>query len=75
MTEEAKKVSALKAIRLKCLDCCAGSPAEARNCELKHCALWPFRFGKNPNRAKRPMTEEQKDALRKRFAEARANQG
>lgn len=73
MTEDSKNVSALKSIRLKCLDCSAGSPAEVRNCELKHCVLWPYRFGKNPNRAKRPMTEEQKDLLRKRFAAARAN--
>ena len=73
MTEEPKKVSALKAIRLKCLDCSAGSPVEVRNCELKHCALWPYRFGKNPNRPKRVMTEEQKAVVRERFAAAKAN--
>lgn len=42
----------VKAIRLKCLDCCAGSSAEVRQCELTSCALHRFRLGKNPNKKK-----------------------
>ena len=41
----------LKAIREKCLDCCGGSAHEVRLCTCEKCALYRFRFGKNPNRA------------------------
>lgn len=53
------KESPLKAIREKCLDCCAGQHAEVRICHLTDCALWPFRIGKNPFH-KRAMTDKQK---------------
>ena len=48
---EEKRISPLKAIRLKCLDCCCGSANEVKLCTVEKCALYPFRFGKNPNRA------------------------
>ncbi len=38
----------MKAIRLKCLDCCCGQHLEIRLCETTECALHPFRFGKRP---------------------------
>ncbi len=47
---EAKRISSLKAIRLKYLDCCCGSAMEVKRCAAQTCALWPFRLGKNPNR-------------------------
>lgn len=47
---EEKHISPLKAIRLKCLDCCCGSSNEVKLCTVKHCPLYPYRFGKNPNR-------------------------
>ena len=38
-----------RAIRAKCIECCAGSPAEVRRCHLYDCTLWPWRLGrKNP---------------------------
>ncbi len=49
----------LKAIRLKCLDCCCGSSNEVKLCTVERCALYPFRFGKNPYR--REMTPEEKE--------------
>jgi hypothetical protein len=36
-----------KAIRIKCLDC-GGSRQGVRICTSEDCALFPFRFGKNP---------------------------
>ena len=30
----------LKAIRLKCLDCCCWDYTEAKKCEIRTCALW-----------------------------------
>lgn len=41
----------MKAIRAKCLDCCCGSSNEVRLCTIEKCPLYPYRFGKNPNRA------------------------
>ena len=41
----------LQAIRSKCLDCCCGQAKEVRLCVCPDCPLFPFRFGKNPNRA------------------------
>ena len=43
-------ISPLKAIRKKCLDCSCDSVKEVRLCLIKSCALYPFRFGHNPNR-------------------------
>lgn len=48
---EEKRISPLKAIRLKCLDCSCGSPNEVKLCPVEKCPLYPFRLGKNPNRA------------------------
>lgn len=42
----------VKAIREKCLDCMSGQTSEVRQCPCKDCSMWPFRMGKNPNRAK-----------------------
>ena len=42
------KVSPLKAIRLKCLDCSGGSAQEVKNCALSECPLFPYRFASNP---------------------------
>ena len=41
----------IKAMRKKCLDCCAGSRKEVRECPVIDCALYPYRFGKRPTKA------------------------
>ena len=61
----------VKAIRAKCIDCCCGSTAEVKDCPAVNCPLYPFRFGKNPYRQRREMTEEQKQVLADRLREAR----
>lgn len=61
----------VKAIRKFCLECCLESAAEVKACPCQGCALYPFRLGKNPYRAKRQMTDEQKEAAKIRLAEAR----
>lgn len=38
----------MKAIRLKCLDCCCGQVQEIRECTITGCALWPYRMGRRP---------------------------
>ena len=62
----------VKAIREKCLDCCCFSAAEVSLCSVERCPLYPFRFGKNPYRAKREMTAEQLKAARERMQRANA---
>jgi hypothetical protein len=42
------RVSPLRALRMKCLDCCNGSAQEVRLCTAVDCPSWPFRMAKNP---------------------------
>lgn len=37
--------SRARAIRLKCLDCCAGQPKMVRDCPCQDCTLWIWRMG------------------------------
>ena len=64
-------MSALAAIRVKCLDCCCGNRNEVKRCAIQTCALWPYRLGKT-GRARRPMTEEQRAQATERLRLARA---
>lgn len=68
---EEKRISALKAIRLKCLDCCCGSSYEVKLCTAAGCPLYPFREGHNPYIAKREYTDEQKEAIKARLSGSR----
>lgn len=43
-----KRITPLKAIRQKCLDCCAFQINEVRVCPSVDCPLWKFRLGKHP---------------------------
>jgi len=43
-----KKLTPMRAIRKKCLDCCADSQMEVRLCDIKDCPLHPYRMGKRP---------------------------
>jgi hypothetical protein len=61
----------LKAIRLRCLDCCCGSASEVRKCAAVACPSWPFRLGVNPFREKRVLSPEQKQAAAERLARSR----
>lgn len=44
----AAKLTPIKAIREKCIDCCCGDKTEVRLCPIKKCTLWPYRMGKRP---------------------------
>lgn len=70
MTDQ-KITNPVKAIRAKCLDCSNNSATEVRLCPIKECPLYQFRFGKNPHRAKREMTEEQRAVCAERLRAAR----
>ncbi len=43
------KMTPIKSIRAKCVDCCCNQVAEVRLCESKTCALWPYRMGHRPD--------------------------
>ena len=45
-----KRLTPIKAIRAKCLDCSGFQPSEVRNCYITECPIFPYRMGKNPNR-------------------------
>lgn len=45
-----KTISALKAIRQKCLDC-STTARDVRACNISKCPLWPYRFGVTPDTA------------------------
>lgn len=64
----------MKAIKAKCLDCCCGNAAEVKLCPAQDCPLHPFRLGRNPFRAKREYSDEERAALAERLAAARAKQ-
>ena len=64
-----QKLTPIKAIRKHCLDCCCNSSNEVKLCQVESCALHPFRFGENPYRKKRELTEEQME-MRKRIVAA-----
>jgi len=57
-----RRLTPIKAIRAKCLDCMGGSSKEVRLCNIPECSLFPYRMGKNPARAKNGKGV-QKDAL------------
>jgi formate-dependent nitrite reductase cytochrome c552 subunit len=67
-----KITSPLKAIHEKCYECSGDQWNEVRQCVVYNCALYPFRFGKNPFRTIRNLTEEQKQASAERLAKYRA---
>lgn len=61
----------VKAIRAKCLDCSCQQPMEVKLCATTKCPLYPFRMGTNPYRAKRVMTEEQRERAAEQLSKFR----
>ena len=68
---ESSIASPVKAIRAKCLDCCAGSVVEVRECPVAGCPLHPYRMGRNPFRQKRKLSADQIARLRSGLDRAR----
>ena len=65
------RVSPLRALRLKCLDCCNGSSQEVRLCTAVDCPSWPFRMGRNPWSG--PASEARREHGRRMGLERAAN--
>lgn len=45
---ETVELTPIKAMRLKCLDCCAWQQSEVKRCTAKLCPLYPYRMGHRP---------------------------
>jgi hypothetical protein len=67
-----EKLTAIQAIRARCIDCCAGATVEVRRCTAVYCPSWPFRMGFDPWRERRVLEPEQKRILGERLAKARS---
>jgi hypothetical protein len=67
------KTAILQAIRHKCLDCSCYQPVEVRECPVTRCALWPYRFGTDPEPCK--SRGFAKSAVYTGHSEARAAEG
>ena len=39
----------IKAIRMKCLECCNWSRPEVARCQIRDCSLWAYRMGRRPS--------------------------
>jgi hypothetical protein len=52
--------SPIKALRLRCIDCCSGSVVEVARCVATSCPSWPFRLGASPWRKELSETERQR---------------
>ena len=63
--QQTQRLTPLKAIRAKCLECSCNSVNEVKHCPIDSCSLFPYRLGKNPY-IKREYTEEQRAAMRER---------
>ena len=63
------KTELLKIIRQKCLDCVCFQAKEVELCPSEHCALWPFRYAKDPY--KMPLSDKQREARLKALNRAR----
>jgi len=66
-----KVLSPTKAIREKCLECSCWQNEEVKECPATDCALYPFRFGKDPGRKKVVMSAERKETLKKQLETGR----
>ena len=45
------KLTPMKAIRKKCLDCCCGQIVDVRLCTIKDCPLHCYRMGHRPKQS------------------------
>jgi len=52
------RVTPMRAIRAKCIDCCCGNMAEVRRCTAEKCPLYRYRMGHRPTGGEDTISEE-----------------
>ena len=72
---ETSRKNPVKAIRLKCLECSGGSSVEVQQCPVTDCAIYPFRFGRNPFRTVRELSDEEREKLAEHMRTVRQKRG
>jgi len=60
-------LSPLKTIRQHCLEC-GGTINEVKLCPCVDCKLYPYRFGHDPRKAKKVLTEEERKKIRQQLS-------
>ena len=63
-------LSRTRAIRQKCIECCAGNAAEVRRCHITDCTLWPWRLGRGSLARLSTSKTDRLSAVRPKFEEA-----
>jgi hypothetical protein len=58
-----KTITKAKAIRAKCLDCCAFQQGEVKKCVSYDCPLYPFRFGNEKGNERKWIPEDHEDEI------------
>lgn len=69
-------MTALQAIKAKCLECCAGDRKAAKECMVVKCPIYQFLKEKSLEKASKPkrvLSDEQKAELAKRLKKYREN--
>ena len=56
-----ERLTRTKAIRMKCLDCCADQLAEVRKCPATNCTLWRYRMGHEENDELKPVRKKSEE--------------
>ena len=67
------KKSILQAIKKFCFECSGKSNKELANCSAIKCPLHIYRNGKDPNKAKKNLTDEQRNLLAEHMKAVRKN--
>ena len=63
-----ERLTPMKAIRAKCMDCCCDQLREILYCPIIHCPLWRYRKGREERDelyVRKPMSEKQRIAVEK----------
>lgn len=63
-----RRLTPMKAIRLKCLECCCNQTNEVKLCTIKDCALWAYRLGHKPDEMPTYQTPEMDEERRQLLA-------
>ena len=63
-----KPLTPLQAIRKQCLECVGNCREDVRTCTGGDCPLWPYRFGTNPYRKDKALSEAEKKVRTRRLA-------
>ena len=69
------KMTPLKAIKFKCIDCCCGQRSEVRACETRLCSCWPFRPGARLRGAAMDKWVADFEEYARKQGDIRANEG